>query len=167
VHSPDGQTEWVRLSPKAYQGIVAAASFKQRTRKMVEYYYADLLQCAVAGAANRLEYDQGMFVKNGDGAADLKPIAHLYKSQVYQLARYLGVPEEIHRRPPANETYPIEQARADLYLMLSPETIDLCLYGKNHGIPPADLSPMVGLDAAQVRRIYQAIQAKRAATRYL
>lgn len=167
VHSPDGQTEWVRLSPKAYQGIVAAASFKQRARKMVEYYYADLLHYAVAGAANRLEYDQGMFVKNGDGAADLKPIAHLYKSQVYQMARYLGVPEEIHRRPPANETYPMEQARADLYFMLSPETMDLCLYGTNHGVPAAELGPVVGLDADQVQRIYEAIQAKRAAAQYL
>ena len=79
--------------------MVAAANFKQRVRKMMEYYYADLLQYAVAGTPNRLEYDQGFFVKNGDGAADVKPIAHLYKSQVYQLAAYLGVPEEIRRRP--------------------------------------------------------------------
>jgi NAD+ synthase len=167
VHSPDGQTEWVRLSPKAYHIIVAAASLKQRTRKMVEYYYADLHQFAVAGAANRLEYDQGMFVKNGDGAADLKPIAHLYKSQVYQLARYLGVPEEIHRRPLADETYLMEQSGPEIYFMLSPETMDLCLFGKNHGIPPVDLSPLVGLDADQVQRVYEAIQAKRAAARYL
>jgi NAD+ synthase len=167
VRSPDGRTEWIQLSPKAYQGIIAAASFKQRTRKMIEYYHADVLQYAVAGTANRLEYDQGFFVKNGDGAADLKPIAHLYKSQVYQLARYLDVPDEIHRRPPASETYPMEQARADLYFMLSPEIIDLCLYGKNHGIPPSDLSPIVGLDADQVQRVYEAIQAKRAAAQYL
>ncbi len=77
VHSPDGQTEWLRLSPKAYQEIVAAARFKQRTRKMVEYYYADLLRYAVAGTANRLQHEQGLFVKNGVGPADFKPLAQL------------------------------------------------------------------------------------------
>jgi NAD+ synthase len=167
VHSPDGQTEWVRLSPKAYQGIVAADSFKQRTRKMIEYYYADLLQYAVAGTANRLEYDQGFFVKNGDGAADLKPIAHLYKSQVYQLAIHLGVPEEILLRPPATEAYPLEHSQEESFFMLPLEKIDLCLYGKNHGISPADLSAAVGLETDQVQRVYDAIEVKRAEARYL
>lgn len=167
VQSPDGHTEWVRLSPTSYQDIVAAASFKQRARKMVEYYYADLLQYAVAGAANRLEYDQGFFVKNGDGAADLKPIAHLYKSQVYQLADHLGVPEEIRRRPPATGMYPLEQLHNQLYFLLPLEKMDLCLYGKNNGIPAADLSSAVGLDTDQVQCVYEAIQTKRAAAQYL
>ena len=167
VCAPDGQAEWVRLSPKAYQDIVAAVSFKQRARKMVEYYYADLLEYAVAGTANRLEYDQGFFVKGGDGAADLKPIAHLYKSQVYQLAEYLGVPEEIRRRPPAVDTYPMEQSEEAMYFMLPLEEMDLCLYGKNNGIPAADLSSVIGLDTDQVERVYEAIGAKRAAAQYL
>ena len=82
----------------SYLELVAATNFKQRTRKMLEYYHADRLNYCVAGTPNRLEYDQGFFVKLGDGAADIKPIAHLYKSQVYQLAEYLGIPEEIRRR---------------------------------------------------------------------
>src|SRR4030095_4029549 len=96
---PDGRQITERLTAEAYLGIVAATNFKQRVRKMMEYYHADRLNYAVSGTPNRLEYDQGFFVKNGDGAADFKPIAHLYKSQVYQLAEYLGVPEEIRRRP--------------------------------------------------------------------
>ena len=125
VQAPDGQTKWVRLSAEAYLGIVAATNFKQRVRKMMEYYYADLLQYAVAGTPNRLEYDQGFFVKNGDGAADVKPIAHLYKSQVYQLAAYLGVPEEIRRRPPTTDAYPLEQSQEESYFMLPLEKMDL------------------------------------------
>ena len=147
--------------------IVAAANFKQRARKMMEYYYADLLQYAVAGAPNRLEYDQGFFVKNGDGAADVQPIAHLYKSQVYQLADHLGVPEEIRRREPTPHTYPLEQSQKESYFMLPLETMDLCLYGKNNGISAEDLSAAVGLDTDQVQRVYDAIQAKRSAARYL
>lgn len=94
VRSPSGETRKVRLSAKAYLGIVAATNMKQRTRKQFEYYHADRLNFAVLGTPNRTEYDQGFFVKNGDGAADIKPIAHLYKSQVYQLAAHLGVPQK-------------------------------------------------------------------------
>ena len=167
VQFPTGETKTVRLTAKAYLGIVAATNLKQRTRKMVEYYYADMLRYAVAGTPNRLEYDQGFFVKNGDGAADLKPIAHLYKSQVYQLAAYLGVPEEIQRRVPTTDTYPLEQTQEEFYFSLPLDKMDLCLYGKNEAIPAADLAPAVGLQEEQVERLYDVIESKRRATRYL
>ena len=92
AEAPDGRTVEVRLPAKNYLTIVAATNFKQRVRKMIEYYHADRLNYAVVGTPNRVEYDQGFFVKGGDGAADVKPIAHLYKTQVYQLAEHLGLP---------------------------------------------------------------------------
>jgi len=167
VELPGGETRKVRLTPAAYLGIVAATNFKQRARKMMEYHYADLLHFAVAGTPNLLEYDQGFFVKNGDGAADFKPIAHLYKSQVYQLAEYLGVPEEIRRRPPTTDTYSLEQSQEEFYFTVSLEKMDLCLYGKNHGISAADLAPAAGMEAEQVERMYGMIEAKRKVARYL
>lgn len=167
IQSPEGHIEKVRLTPEAYLGIVAATNFKQRTRKMMEYYYADRLQYAVAGTPNLLEYDQGFFVKNGDGSADFKPVAHLYKSQVYHLAEYLGVPEEIRRRPPTTDTYSLEQSQEEFYFTLPLEKMDLCLYGKNHGIPAADLVTEIGMDEAQVERVYQMIESKRKVARYL
>jgi NAD+ synthase len=133
----------------------------------MEYYYADLLEYAVVGTANRLKYDQGMFVKNGDGAVDLEPIAHLYGSQVYQLARYLRVPTEIRRRSRSADLCPLEQSADDLYLLLPEEEMDLCLYGENNGIAASDIAPAVGLKTDQVQQVYQAIQAKRAAAEYL
>src|SRR5271166_1949993 len=141
VQSPSGRTNKVRLPLNAYLGIVAASNFKQRTRKMMEYYYADRYQYAVAGTPNRLEYDQGFFVKNGDGAADFKPIAHLYKTQVYQLAAYLGVPQEIQRRSPTTDTYSLEQSQEEFYFSMPLTKMDLCLYGKDHDTPPAELAP--------------------------
>lgn len=167
VQSPDGQTRKVRLTREAYLGIVAATNFKQRTRKMIEYHYADLLQYAVAGTPNRLEYDQGFFVKNGDGAADFKPIAHLYKSQVFQLAAYLEVPEEIQRRPPTTDTYSLEQSQEEFYFSLPLEKMDLCLYGRDHGIAAGDLSEAVGLEEQQVERVYRMIDSKRKMAQYL
>lgn len=167
VQAPNGVKTQVRLTPAAYLGIVAATNFKQRVRKMLEYYYADLLQYAVAGTPNRLEYDQGFFVKLGDGAADLKPIAHLYKSQVYQLAAYLGVPEEIQSRPSTTDTYSMEQTQEEFFFSMPLQILDLCLYGKNNAIPASILAPIAGISSEHVERAYRMIESKRKATRYL
>src|SRR3990170_4363806 len=110
VHPPGGETRTVRLKAASYLEIVAATNFKQRVRKMLEYHHADRLHYAVVGTPNRLEYDQGFFVKGGDGLADVKPIAHLFKSQVYQLAEVLGVPAAVRARRPTTDTYSLPQS---------------------------------------------------------
>ena len=129
VADPDGRAS-VRPACRAarYLQLVAATNFKQRVRKMMEYYHADRLSYAVAGTPNRLEYDQGFFVKQGDGAADFKPIAHLYKTQVYALAEHLGVPEEIRTRPPTTDTFSLAQTQEEFYFALPYDQMDLCLY---------------------------------------
>ena len=132
---PTASSSKLRMPLDVYLGIVAATNMKQRTRKQIEYYHADRLNYAVLGTPNRLEYDQGFFVKNGDGAADLKPIAHLYKTQVYQLAEHLGVPEEIRRRPPTTDTWSLAQTQEEFYFSLPYREMDLCLYGLNNGVP--------------------------------
>ncbi len=167
AQSPDGEIIEKRLPLKAYLEIVAATNFKQRTRKMLEYYHADRLNYAVAGTPNRLEYDQGFFVKLGDGAADVKPIAHLYKTQVYQLAEYLGVPPEIRKRPPTTDTYSLPQGQDEFYFSLPYDRMDLCLYGKNNGISKETVADALGLTPEQVQRVYADIDTKRVTTRYL
>ena len=167
VEAPDGTRITSRASLKAYLGIVAATNFKQRVRKMMEYYHADRLNYAVAGTPNRLEYDQGFFVKLGDGAADIKPIAHLYKSQVYQLAEYLDVPETIRQRPPTTDTYSLPQGQDEFYFALPYVKMDLCLYARNNGIGAERVAPLVGLSVEQVARVYADIDVKRSSTHYL
>lgn len=167
AQTPDGMLIKKRLPLKVYLEILAATNFKQRTRKMLEYYYADLLHYAVAGTPNRLEYDQGFFVKLGDGAADIKPIAHLYKTQVYQLAEYLGVPEIIRKRPATTDTYSLNQGQDEFYFFLPYEQMDLCLYAKNNGIEPALVADAIGLTKEQVNYIFRDIAIKRSTTRYL
>jgi NAD+ synthase len=167
VQSPSGEVKTARLPLAAYLQLVAATNYKQRIRKMTEYYHADRLHYAVAGTPNRLEYDQGFFVKGGDGLADLKPIAHLYKTQVYALAAHLGVPAEICAREPTTDTFSMEQGQDEFYFALRYDKMDLVLYGKNHAMPAADVAPAVGLTPDQVERVYKDIDAKRRATRYL
>jgi NAD+ synthase len=167
VQTPAGEIRKHRLPPRAYLQIVAATNFKQRTRKMLEYFHADRLHYAATGTPNRLEYDQGFFVKGGDGLADVKPIAHLYKTQVYAMARHLGVPEAICSRPPTTDTYSLAQGQDEFYFSLPYGKLDLCLWGKNHGVSPAEVAPTVGLTADQVAWVYKDIDTKRATTRYL
>ena len=167
AQSPQGEIIKQRLPLKAYLEIVAASNFKQRIRKMLEYYHADRLNYAVTGTPNRLEYDQGFFVKLGDGAADIKPIAHLYKTQVYQLAEFLGTPKEILERPPTTDTYSLPQGQDEFYFSLPYDKMDLCLYAKNNNIPAEVVGKEVGLTAEQVLRVFQDIDQKRSTTRYL
>jgi NAD+ synthase len=167
VERPSGERRASRMPPAAYRQLVAATNFKQRVRKMLEYYHADRLNYAVAGTPNRLEYDQGFFVKLGDGAADVKPIAHLYKTQVYALAEYLGVPEEIRRRPPTTDTFSLPQSQEEFYFALPYDKMDLCLYGRNHKVPADAVAAATGLTSEQVERVYRDIDQKRRTTRYL
>jgi NAD+ synthase len=167
VADPQGNERSVRMTPGAYLQMVAATNFKQRARKMMEYYHADRLQYAVAGTPNLLEYDQGFFVKQGDGAADFKPIAHLYKTQVYALAEHLDVPAEIRRRPPTTDTFSLAQTQEEFYFALPYQEMDLCLWAHNHRVPAAEAAGVLGLTAAQVERVYRDIEAKRRVSRYL
>jgi NAD+ synthase len=167
VRTPDGEEQRIRLTTKAYLEIVAATNFKQRTRKMMEYFHADRLVFAVTGTPNRLEYDQGFFVKLGDGSADVKPIAGLYKSQVYTLARHLGVIDEILQREPTTDTYSLDQSQEDFYFSVHYSSLDLILWAKNHDVPATDVADELGLTVDQVTRVYADIDQKRRTTAYL
>ncbi len=167
VRGPRGEEREARMPPEVYLGIVATTNMKQRTRKQLEYYHADRLQYAVAGTPNRLEYDQGFFVKNGDGAADVKPIAHLYKSQVYQLAAELGVPEEIRGRTPTTDTYSLAQTQEEFFFGISLRTLDVCMYAFDQGVPADAVAPAVGLTPEQVAHVFKDIAGRRRSTRYL
>jgi NAD+ synthase len=167
VQSPSGETHQTRLGLKEYLQIVAATNFKQRIRKTVEYFHADRLNYAVVGTPNRLEYDQGFFVKNGDGSADVKPIAHLYKTQVYALARHMGLPAEICGATPTTDTYSLPQGQDEFYFALPYAQMDIALWALNHGRAAAELANALGITEVQAQHVYNDIEAKRRTTRYL
>ncbi|MGZ4954074.1 MAG: NAD(+) synthase [Methylobacter sp.] len=167
VQSPDGQLFEERLDSKNYLQIVAATNFKQRVRKTIEYFHADRLHYAVIGTPNRLEYDQGFFVKNGDGSADVKPIAHLYKTQVYALARYLDLPEDICNAPPTTDTYSMAQGQDEFYFALPYDKMDIALLAHNSGKPASQLAEELGISLDQAKLIYHDIEAKRKTTAML
>jgi NAD+ synthase len=164
VQSPSGEQQQARLPLKQYLQIVAATNHKQRVRKSIEYYHADRLNYAVIGTPNRLEYDQGFFVKNGDGSADLKPIAHLYKTQVYALARHLGLPAEVCNAQPTTDTYSLAQGQDEFYFSLPYAQMDIALWAFNHQRPAAELAAALKLTEAQAQAVYDDIATKRRTT---
>ena len=167
VRAPDGTERTERVPGDVYREIVAASGFKQRVRTMLAYHHADRLHYAVVGTPNRLEYDQGFFVKGGDGLADLKPIAHLYKTQVYALARYLGVPDAVLTRPPTTDTYSLPQTQEEFYFALPAATLDVLLHARNRGLAPVEAALRAGVRPPQAAAAYEDIARKRAATRPL
>ncbi|MEP7311026.1 MAG: NAD(+) synthase [Pseudomonadota bacterium] len=167
AHSPAGEVVDVRLGLREYLQIVAATNFKQRIRKTLEYFHADRLNYGVVGTPNRLEYDQGFFVKNGDGAADVKPIAHLYKSQVYALARAMGLPESVCAAEPTTDTYSLPQGQDEFYFALPYAQMDLALWALNHDRSATELAAALQITPQQAAWVYDDIRAKRRTTRYL
>jgi NAD+ synthase len=167
VQTPSGEIKQERLGLKEYLQIVAATNHKQRIRKTVEYFHADRLNYAVIGTPNRLEYDQGFFVKNGDGSADVKPIAHLYKTQVYALARHMKLPPEICNAVPTTDTYSLAQGQDEFYFALPYAKMDLALYALNNGYSAEELAPVIGVTPQQAANVFRDIEAKRKATRYM
>ena len=167
VADPAGALHEARLPVREYLQIVAATNFKQRVRKTMDYFHADRLNYAVVGTPNRLEYDQGFFVKNGDGSADLKPIAHLYKTQVYAMARHLGLPDAICNAVPTTDTYTLPQGQDEFYFALPYAQMDIALWAMEHGRSAEELAVALQMTPAQAQRVYDDIRAKRRATEYL
>lgn len=167
AQSPDGEPHVRDLALNEYLTIVAATNFKQRVRKTLEYFHADRLNYAVVGTPNRVEYDQGFFVKNGDGSADVKPIAHLYKTQVYAMARHLGLPERICNAIPTTDTYSLDQGQDEFYYGLPYKQMDVALWALNNDKPASWLAEAIGISIDRAEATFEDIRTKRRTTRYL
>ena len=167
VEDPNGEQQQKRLALKEYLTIVAATNFKQRVRKNMDYFHADRLNYAVVGTPNRVEYDQGFFVKGGDGLADIKPIAHLYKSQVYELANFLKLPTEICQATPTTDTYSLSQGQDEFYFALPYHQMDVALWFFNNQKTAEALAQALSISEDQANFIYKDIESKRKTTKYL
>lgn len=167
IISPNGEEKTARLPLAEYLQIVAASNFKQRSRTNFLYYYAEARNYAVIGTGNKNEHEQGFFVKYGDGGADIKPIAHLFKTQVYQLAEYLGVPEEIQKRTPTTDTYSAEQTQEEFFFRLPYSILDRIWFGWEKGFSSKEIAEALNLSEVQVDVVINDIRQKIKTTEYL
>ncbi len=155
------------LSPHAYLEIVAASNLKQRTRMLSLFFHAEKRNYAVIGTANKNEHDQGFFVKYGDGGADLQPIRHLYKSQVYQLAHYLGIPQGIIQRTPTTDTYSAGSTQEEFYFRVPFDLLDKIWLGMDSGMSADAIAKDLDLTVEQVGRVIADLIQKKRTTEYL
>lgn len=167
IVSPDGKEKNARLPLIEYRQIVAASNFKQRCRMSMLYYHAEAKNYCVIGTGNKNEHEQGFFVKFGDGAADIKPIAHLFKTQVYQLAEYLGIPTEIQKRVPTTDTYSAEQTQEEFFFRVPFEILDPIWFGWENGVSIKEISKVLELDENYVKNVTKDIENKIRSTEYL
>ncbi|MBL7969384.1 MAG: NAD(+) synthase [Prolixibacteraceae bacterium] len=167
IIDPNGQSQSKILHVSEYLQIVAASNFKQRCRMSMLYYHAERLHYAMLGTPNKHEVEQGFFVKYGDGGADIMPIAHLYKSQVYQLAEHLGVPEEILTRTPTTDTYTAEQTQEEFFFQMSYQDMDIIWFGLENNVSPGEVGSVVGKTAKEIELIYNNLKRKHRTTEYL
>ncbi len=163
----DGSEIVKRLPTRQMRTIIAASNFKQRTRMSWLYFHAEQLHYAVIGTPNKHEVDQGFFVKFGDGGADLFPIGKLYKSQVYQMAEYLGIPKEIIERTPTTDTYSAEQTQEEFFYEFPFEQLDLLWYAFENSIDPDTAGDVLGMTGSDISLIYRNFERRRRTTSYL
>ncbi len=163
----DGTEKQIRLPMEEYLQIVAASNFKQRSRANMLYYHAEALNYSVLGTPNKHEVQQGFFVKYGDGAADVMPIGNLYKTQVYQIARYLGVPKSIIDRTPTTDTYSAEQTQEEFFYQMPFAKMDLLWYAWENEYLPDEVAPVMDMTMDEVSNIYKNFARKQKTTEYL
>jgi NAD+ synthase len=167
IENGTGKVKTARLDSQSMHGIIATTSTKQRTRMIFLYLHAEMNNYLVCGTTNRSEDIQGFFVKYGDGGVDIEPLAHLYKTQVYQLAAYLGVNKEIIDRVPTPDTYSLMQSDEEFYFRMPYDKLDLLLYAWENKVPLGDVCRVMDLTEEQVKRVFRDFNAKANATRHL
>ncbi|MEA1924574.1 MAG: NAD+ synthase [Candidatus Altiarchaeota archaeon] len=139
---------------------ISEANIKPRLRMIYSYLVANLDDRLVLGTSNRSELLLGYVTKFGDGAADLEPIGALYKTQVYELAEYLKIPEEIIAKKPS----------AGLWRGQTDETELGAGYGSidkmlkllvDEGLTPKQISAKTGMEKKFIRGIQERVESSR------
>jgi NAD+ synthase len=167
IEDKNGIKATKRISSTDWLQISACQNMKQRTRMIQLYYHAEKRNYIVVGTTNKSEVMQGFFVKCGDGGVDIEPIAHLYKTQVYSLANYLGVIKEIVNRPPSPDTYSLPVTDKEFYFCVDYELLDLLLYAYENNVPSRNICKTLNLNEEQMARVFKDFKAKEQATWHL
>jgi len=167
IEDKEGKSQTKRISAKDWLRISACQNMKQRVRMVELYHHSEMNHYIVSGTTNKTEVCQGFFVKYGDGGVDLEPISHIYKTQVYELAKRMGVIEEIIRRPPSPDTYSLPVTDKEFYFCIDYELLDLLLYAYHNNINLDDVAFALDLEHDQIKRVFRDFKAKEKASWHL
>jgi NAD+ synthase len=129
----------------------ALANIKARTRMIFLYGYANMNNYLVCGTSNKSEILVGYYTKYGDGGVDIMPIGDIYKTQVYELAKFLKIPNEIIEKPPTAGLWKDQFDEKELRLSYS--KLDLILAGLERKMEIKDISESIKIKVSDVERI--------------
>ena len=160
IQDSQNQVHKIKISLNDYLTITAATNIKHRTRMNRLYYYAEKNNFLVCGTTNKAEFQLGYFVKYGDGGVDIEPLANIFKTQVYQLAKSLNIPNEIMERKASPDTWSFDVSDEEFFFSLTYEIIDLMIYAKEKSIPINEICSTLELDENKVKRILKSQERK-------
>ena len=129
-----GITHKNKISSSEFLNLTAATSIKHRVRMALLYYHAEKDHLVVAGTTNKSEYMQGYFVKYGDGGSDIEPLVNLYKSQIYQLGKFLNVPNEVISKDASPDVWSYTTNDEEFFYSVPYKIVDLILYGRENNL---------------------------------
>jgi len=167
VQMPDDEIKRKRLSPEGFRTITSFANIKIRSRMLHLYAEAERRNLVVAGTTNRTEFLLGDFCKYGDGGTDIEPLSHLYKNQIYQLARHLEIIPEIIDRQPSPDTFSLPVSDQEFFFRIPFEKLDHLLYAWEREIPEDETAGVLNLPPEAVQRAYKDFASKHRATAHL
>ena len=160
VNDGNNQIHKIKLSLNDYFTITAATNIKHRIRMTRLYFHAEKNNFLVCGTTNKAEFQQGYFVKYGDGGVDIEPLANLYKTQIYQLGKYLDISSEIIERKASPDTWSFDVSDEEFFYSLPYEIVDLILFAKEKSVPLNDICSTLDLKEEKVKRILNSIERK-------
>ena len=135
----------------------AFSNVKARARMTVLYYHGQLRGYLVMGTGNKSELLMGYFTKHGDGGVDYLPLGDLYKTQVRELARNIGVPERFIEKPPSANLLPGQSDEDDLGIAYA--DLDRILLGVELGMDDHEIAQRTGLPEDEVARVRSVVVA--------
>lgn len=157
----------LKISLSEFLTLTAATSVKHRVRMTMLYFYAEKNNSCVIGTTNKSEYMQGYFVKYGDGGSDIEPLVNLYKSQIYQLGRFLEIPEEILTKEASPDVWSFPTTDEEFFYSVPYDVVDLLLYAQENNLSVKDIQKISDLSAEDIQNLLRIQNQKQIKTQHM
>jgi len=151
----DNQRHKLKISSSDFLTLTASTSIKHRVRMTLLYFHAEKNNFSVVGTTNKSEYQQGYFVKYGDGGSDIEPLVNIYKSQIYQLGKFLEIPNEILVSDASPDVWSFSTSDEEFFYTVPYDVVDLILYSRENKLSISDVQKISELKTEDIENLFQ------------
>lgn len=157
----------LKISTTDFLALTAATSIKHRVRMTMLYFHGEKNNLCVIGTTNKSEYLQGYFVKYGDGGSDVEPLVNLYKSQVYQIGRFLNIPEEILTKEASPDVWSFPATDKEFFFSVPYDIVDLLLYAQENNLSVKEIQKFTNLSEENIKNLLHVQSQKYAKSQHM